>query len=578
MRKVLLAAAAAFLMAAQAGAVCTSLGSGLGLKLPNYGDRGDVWAKCVRDNFQAMNDGLLPSTAAVNYVLKSAPSLTGGLLSTSWANFVSSVTAGAGFYGTFYGSGANLTGVVTSTATGTYPHSISGNAATATTATTATNNVLKAGDYMTGQLTTTSSMTAQHLMLNQYSNPSLTFKGNNENNGGAIFFRNSSAGSDYDWKLWHQPYLAGVLDNKLYLYPRSSVGGYMMTWTDWGVGVLNGAPAYALDVTGGIRATSTMTASAYYGNGATLTGVIPSSATGTYALSITGNAQTATSATTASAASALAADPADCSLPNVALGINAAGTAVCSQPSNVTGTAANITGNLAAAQIAAGSLGASVIASSIAVSITPIADEVSLHKSGNTFSALASSVTLQGNAFNAAGQLVKLDSLAKLPAVDGSQLLNLPAVSGGAVLDSTQTFTGENNFTSVSNFPIWLKFSKSYSDFSTAALTNSITLFTLPAGGIVHAVKIKHSTAFAGTSITGYNVSVGITGTLAKYATAFDVLQAVAADTFQISNGLFSESHTATTDVKVTATSVGANLSAATQGSVDVWVLTSTAI
>lgn len=283
MRKIMIAAAAAFMLATQAGAVCTSLGSGLGLKLPNYGDRGDVWAKCVRDNFQAMNDGLLPSTAATSYVLKSAPSLTGGLLSTSWANFISSVTAGAGFYGTFYGSGANLSGVVTSTAVGTYPHSISGNAATATTAGTATNNVLKAGDNMTGQLTTASSMTAQAVLLNNNANPSLTFKGNNENNGGAIFFKNSSAGaSDYDWKLWHQPYLNGVLANKLYLYPRSSVGGYAQTWTDWGVGIFNGSPAYALDVTGGIRATSTMTASAYYGDGSNLTGVIPSTATGYY--------------------------------------------------------------------------------------------------------------------------------------------------------------------------------------------------------------------------------------------------------------------------------------------------------
>jgi hypothetical protein len=44
-------------------------------------------------------------------------------------------------------------------------------------------------------------------------------------------------------------------------------------------------------------------------------------------------------------AAALAADPTDCTLPNVALGINASGTAQCSQPSNVTGTAANIADN-----------------------------------------------------------------------------------------------------------------------------------------------------------------------------------------------------------------------------------------
>lgn len=49
---------------------------------------------------------------------------------------------------------------------------------------------------------------------------------------------------------------------------------------------------------------------------------------------ITGNAPTA---------SALAADPADCVLPNVALGVNAAGVAVCGQPSSITGNAATVT-------------------------------------------------------------------------------------------------------------------------------------------------------------------------------------------------------------------------------------------
>lgn len=62
---------------------------------------------------------------------------------------------------------------------------------------------------------------------------------------------------------------------------------------------------------------------------------------------LTGNAATAT---------ALAADPTDCTLPDVAIGVNAAGTAVCSQPSNVTGTAANVTGTVA---VANGGTGAS---------------------------------------------------------------------------------------------------------------------------------------------------------------------------------------------------------------------------
>lgn len=50
------------------------------------------------------------------------------------------------------------------------------------------------------------------------------------------------------------------------------------------------------------------------------------------------------------------------------------------------------------------------------------------------------------NAGNAAGQLVKLDTLGKLPALDASQLLNLPAgVVEGHVLLQTQVATGSSS-------------------------------------------------------------------------------------------------------------------------------------
>ena len=72
------------------------------------------------------------------------------------------------------------------------------------------------------------------------------------------------------------------------------------------------------------------------------------------------------------------------------------------------------------------------------------ADEVSLHVNASTFSALGSSVTLQGNSFNAANKLVLLDGTARLPAVDASQVLNVSSVAVGgvytnAILDSAVT-------------------------------------------------------------------------------------------------------------------------------------------
>jgi hypothetical protein len=54
-----------------------------------------------------------------------------------------------------------------------------------------------------------------------------------------------------------------------------------------------------------------------------------------------------------------------------------------------------------------------------------VPDEVTLHSENGLLSAMASSVTLQGNVFNGALQLVRLDDASRLPAVDGSQLTNI---------------------------------------------------------------------------------------------------------------------------------------------------------
>lgn len=58
---------------------------------------------------------------------------------------------------------------------------------------------------------------------------------------------------------------------------------------------------------------------------------------------------------------------------------------------------------------------------------------------------LANTITTQGNTFNGANQLVQLDSNGKLPAIDGSQLTNLPtgtAPTNMVTTDTNQTITG----------------------------------------------------------------------------------------------------------------------------------------
>lgn len=55
---------------------------------------------------------------------------------------------------------------------------------------------------------------------------------------------------------------------------------------------------------------------------------------------------------------------------------------------------------------------------------------------------LSTNVTTQGNTFNAANKLVQLDGSAKLPAVDGSNLTNLPAGVAGVDFVTMTTTTG----------------------------------------------------------------------------------------------------------------------------------------
>ncbi len=146
-------------------------------------------------------------------------------------------------------------------------------------------------------------------------------------------------------------------------------------------------------------------------------------------------------------------------------------------------------------------------------------------------------------------------------------------------LNGGLTINARNVVSEVTNVPTWLKVgTRSFTDFSAAATTSTITMFSLVPGGVIQAVKIKHSAAFGGGAIATYTVSVGISGTLAKYATAFDVFQAASGTALQLSSTVGTESHTAEVAITATATSSGANLNAATVGTLDVWALVSRAV
>jgi len=148
--------------------------------------------------------------------------------------------------------------------------------------------------------------------------------------------------------------------------------------------------------------------------------------------------------------------------------------------------------------------------------------------------------------------------------LDGSNFVALSTSTGGGGTVGTE-------------YPAWVHVTKTYVALSSGAVNNNIELYSLPAGAVIHGVKIKHSSTFTGGALSGYNISVGIDGDYEKYASLFDIFQSTSDTKFQLSDGLFSENHGSATSVKLYAVSSGANLSAATQGSVDIWLLISTA-
>lgn len=116
------------------------------------------------------------------------------------------------------------------------------------------------------------------------------------------------------------------------------------------------------------------------------------------------------------------------------------------------------------------------------------------------------------------------------------------------------------------------KYTVSHTTLQTAALTNNVTLFTLPAKGMIESVVLKHTTAFSGTGITGYQVSLGIGGSANKYTSNFNVFQAVSDTTFLLSQSANIENFGSSTSIQLFATSVGANLNQSSAGALDIYI------
>lgn len=110
-----------------------------------------------------------------------------------------------------------------------------------------------------------------------------------------------------------------------------------------------------------------------------------------------------------------------------------------------------------------------------------------------------------------------------------------------------------------------------YTSAQVAGTSKQILAFSLPAGTLLTYVVIKHTAAFAGTLITGVHASIGTNSTPTQFVNAFDVHQAPGDTVYDSTVANFIGSFGSATDIYLTMTSTGTNLSALNDGSLNVW-------
>lgn len=110
-----------------------------------------------------------------------------------------------------------------------------------------------------------------------------------------------------------------------------------------------------------------------------------------------------------------------------------------------------------------------------------------------------------------------------------------------------------------------------YTAMQNGSMSSQINLFSIPPGAILTYLVIKHTTSFTGTSITGVTVALGNGATPGLFVPSFDIKQAPGDSVYDSVVANYIGSFVNSTPIYMTVTSTGANLSALSTGSVNVW-------
>ncbi len=127
---------------------------------------------------------------------------------------------------------------------------------------------------------------------------------------------------------------------------------------------------------------------------------------------------------------------------------------------------------------------------------------------------------------------------------------NASTSEGNASTSAAAALVSENNAAvsaaeAAADASKWVKVTKTFADFSVAALTTDIEILSLPADEILAAFKLKITVAFVGTGVTSLLFDTGVTGDLNKFSDSLDGLT--------INNKLIAVVHAEESDTGVTS-------------------------
>ena len=121
--------------------------------------------------------------------------------------------------------------------------------------------------------------------------------------------------------------------------------------------------------------------------------------------------------------------------------------------------------------------------------------------------------------------------------------------------------------------PEWKCVTRTWEDFTAAAASDTDTVFSLPPGGVIHAVKVKHKAEFTGGDATAVGIELGIASDPNKYAVSFDVNQTPSGTAMAVNTLLGTETEATSTAIIATLTVTDDTCDNLETGIVQFWIL-----